>query len=356
MGCAADEASTPAALPGSRYLGTAADCAPIRGEKPFAVSLSGKSDAADPSARVYAGAVLYFPRGRVAFAPVLIASGTLTTSLQLDASLSVRDISLHDPDCGGGWSGDLVGPTGGINAVVSNNVSGTSDNLRFKTGAVTMCATGEAPPQRVLDVGDAIFPTSDVVVRVARPVDGSSLDAVSAQNAFGVVPLNVRVSGNEIHIASATGLFAPFHETTFDLSGLRDILGMPLGIATKPRTMPLPTTPAAAAPFEVAATNLFSIGGDAAAKRLRISHRATCPTGSLLIRVAVVAANGVMVALRPPCTSYGVEQLVELTGVAPYAMYVQMPSSYARRPCNYYGSSPSSPPASTYSVASLSFE
>jgi len=374
----------------------AASCPPISGSTPFAVRLAGTGRATDdagvPVDDAMVGAVvdMYFPSGRVSGGEVVLALAVEAGGAQvaygtLDSTLSARGLSIYDTDCSDGFTGDLVGPTGGIDAHVTVNLSGSwSDTPYLRRGRVAMCREG-APPEQAVDrpPPPTILPHGGFQIRGRRPFSRASFALVTAKTSAAAVPLNVTTGTPGVTIAPATRTFSFFDATTIDLSGIRDVLGGPLGL-TSTTTLATTTTIvdrtfAFAPPVGsyVGDTPTISsgrlrvgfVGGDAGpgpawqfglaigsaggATKVRLRHRLECASGSSASASAmIVAADGKVAVAKPMCGTAPVDDVVTLAGVGPYALVAQQ-WTWASRPCNYPAPRPS---GVAYELDELAFE
>jgi hypothetical protein len=372
-------ASSSSETPPTETVSGAAACAPISGDKPFGVRLSGSGPAADYGGKAagtaFATVDLYFPRGRVPGGEVVLAIGTYGGGWKaargtLDGTLSARGLEVRDPHCGDGITGDLVGPTGGIAAIATNNRSAPSDALDLVKGSVVMCAAGAVPEQKFMSMPAAtILPHQTIELRAARPLMGTA----SATPSTDIVVEDI-VGGVAIH--RKMGWYSLSTPTTIDLSGLRDVLGAPLGL-TSARTI-VPTAVATdltfATPYPEGAalgsatvvsgmlvtggdsewSYLLAIGDGGGKKKLRMKHRLVCGTSSTgYASVAIVSSDGVATPVVAKCSGELLEDVVEVNGAPPYYLSAAQ-RTYRTPPCNYGSFGPA--PGVGYEVDELAFE
>ncbi len=204
----------------------------------------------------------------------------------------------------------------------------------------------------------------------------SSFGAVTAKTKSGSVPLDVREADPG---ASVSAQLSMFESTTIDLSGLRDVLGGPLGlgaISVKVPTSvvtdlgfatPLPagssigSTPSVAGGLLRVATQLgqasgwsfaMAIGASSGKTRLRARHRLACGSApSIAVDVRIVSAEGGFVVIKPACVASPVDETVTLVGAGPYVLVAIAPR-FERVPCNY----PFGGPSASYELDELAFE
>ncbi len=366
---------------------SAPPCAPITGTTPFGAHLEGTgpiTDAGgwiDASGTVSAAVDLYFPSGRVPGGEVVavgwkFGGGSVISYGVLDSTLSARGLRVVDPNCSGGVVGDLVGPADGIEGLATNNTSAPSDALMLVTGPVKMCAVGAVPEQRIdPPLPATLSPLAALTIRGSRPFARTSFASVSASTMEGPVPLTVTAADPGADIALSLSLFAT---TTIDISGLRDVLGGPLGLSTTRTIVPtavLADLSFASAPSENAyvggpisvasgvarignsypgdAAIAIAIGSPAGKTSVRLRHRIECSPPSVTAgwSVSVIAADATSVVLRPACGSSFTEQTITLAGTGPYIIYASRERSYSR-PCSY----PSWAPYNVYELDQISFE
>jgi len=363
----------------------AAACAPISGTTPFGVHLGGSGVATDSrddaGSKVHASVDVYFPNGRVSGGEVLVVrrkydGSSTVVRATLDSTLSARELTVFDSDCRDGITGDLIGPSGGISAVATNNLTAPSDALKTISGPVVLCATGDVPAQKIEYPPPAkTTPLDQITVGGTRPFASSSFAAVSAKTASGLVALKVTAFEPGVLIASATS-FSWYTPTTIDLSGLRDVLGAPLGLSSIEVEVPTAIVSDLGFATELAAGSsvgdrpvvnegklvvggvagwktAIAIGSVAGKTKLRLRHRLDCePMESPIFSGGVLSSDGKSISVLPKCGATPIDETIALPGVGPYVLIVGSPT-YRSRPCNYpsRGGSPA-----IYEADELAFE
>jgi hypothetical protein len=361
---------------------------PIAGSAPFGVHLEGERAGAD--ARVIQGAVdVYFPHGRVAGAEVVfvVAGGFgpefhhYLARTTLDATLSAR-FSITTGTCPDSVVGTLVGPTGGIVADVSEDLSAPSDGVVLETARVTLCPSGALPaPHFTGPSGSTIGPLEGFTIEGNVPLDVESLAAVHAVPLRGlrvVEALFARVS------VDPAGTFPPFERTVIEFGGLRDVLGRALdlpssSIATRFLTTSIvdrsfSTAPPAGAVQGGSATTsggvlrlgengsgasaLLGLGDRGAATHLRLRRRAICgaDTNGRAPLLTLIGEDGAIAHPTVACGDAPVDTVVKLGSAARWALAVADDYQLPWPPC-WYGPPPPDtrkPPA--YELDELAFE
>lgn len=327
---------------------------------------------------------MYFPGGRVAGGEVVLSyrnylGGWSAAYGVLDATLSATGLNVGDPFCASGFEGKLVGPADGLVGIARNNSSAPSDAITMNYGPVKLCPAGSVPAQTVDPVGALVSPLEALTVRSTRPFARGSLDAVKASTSAGSVTLNVAAAHPGVVVTPKAGSFSLFAPTTIDLSGLRDVLGGPLGLSTVKTVVPTEVVldrTFATAPSEnarvgsaitVAAGVLrvgagtgtapqalaLALGAEAGKTKLRLRHRVLCstfPVGSW--DVTLVAPDATSSLLRLACSAGGVEDVVPLPGSGPWVLVARRVSP-AAMPCWYTGGLPDN---SSYELDEVTFE
>jgi len=351
----------------------AATCGPISGTAPFGAHLSGSGPITDagfgrPSSGTVTAAVdVYFPKGRVPGGEVVLAvrnygGGSSVSYGTLDSTLSARGLRAADRYCGDGFEGDLIGPTDGIAGTAFNNTSAPSDALEIVSGPIKMCATGPVPEQK-LDppVPSVVTPFDVLEIRGARPFARDSFASVTASTSAGALAIKVTEGSPGVRVTGPTytvPTFSIFTETTFDLSGLRDVLGAPLGLSSVKTSVPtsvatdlgFSTMPPATAyvggplsivsgvlqfgnpsmPTSIMAAIAFEVPAGKSTTRFR--HRLPCPGGGGAVQTAVISPSGPSVSLKPTCSTSMLEETVML----PAGVNILVVIGGARvPPCNY---------------------
>lgn len=349
--------------------------APIVGDAPFGVVVSGSgpvtkvgSYASDKVTTVEAAATLYFPRGRVAGAEVVIAGAGLHYAT-LDASLSARIVS--SASCSGGFSGTLLGPNDGVEATATVITTGASDAVGTVSGPVKLCRSGVPPPQRLWDIPTHVPAVESFSVTGTRPFARETLASVRANPP---VPLEVTATLQGVRVAPTAGRFPLFAPTVIDLSGLRDVLGEPLGLTSV--TTIVPTEPVADLSFTTPASRASYVGavsfdrgmlqlgggrgvtaaavalGGAGRTKLRVRHQLYCEgTRPGKWNVSIVSSDGNTTPLALSCGADIVEEVVPLTGSGPFMLHA-VANTNVIQPC-WYGIDDDS---STYLLDEIAFE
>jgi hypothetical protein len=323
---------------------------PVSGDAPFGAQL-GTSGA------------IFFPQGRVAGAPVIVIRDQLftggfskSTSTLLPDLSSATDLSVRD-HCQNGFSGRLVGPTDGIDALVSVNPDLTySDAIPpLVNERAWLCPTAPAPAPSMTTGGGQILPTSALTVSVNAPVDDTTLKTISAQptNAFS----SSVVADGRIRVGPQAGRAWLPSSLAVDLTGLRDAIGRSYGgaqiasftvitpagaIADRTMTAAPPTNAFVGTGFATSTAGglltlsvlsasastgyeaVVGLGAQAGATKLRLSHRVVCGTDNFSDASAMlVSSDGYSAPIALGCAATPSEVTVTLPGSGPYYVVVQ---------------------------------
>lgn len=361
-------------------------CAPIAGTAPFGVRLAGTgpiSSGADASGTVSASLDVYFPSGRVPGGEVVLVGRTyagtaVTTRGVLDATLSARGLKVSDPYCLSGVQGDLLGPSDGFAGIASNNTTAPSDVVTMVSGPVKLCSVGAVPVQKVTLSATTISPLGAWKLRASRPFARGSLSTVSASIGTSPAAIDVREGDPGVVVAPKGATFSLFVPTEIDLSGLRDVLGAPLGLSSVKTLVPtevvadrtfttLPPSNAWVGASLAVASGVLLVGADedgsdgavamalgtAPGKtKLRLRHRVDCTTGSGSWSITVVAPDATSEVVSVPCGTATSDRLLALPGSGPWVLVARR-NAGEPRPCWYAGGLP---PTSVYQLDELAFE
>lgn len=352
---------------------------PVDGSTPFSVTLNGTGMADGGVVSGYAE--IYFPEGRAAGRPVIMAVPRYfppaTRAIArgvLDSTLSAT-LTAKDPDCMGGVSGTLVGPADGMDAVVSNNKTAPSDAVDIVSAPAALCPMG-TPSAPAFSVGGVTpLPTQTVHVDGNVPLDTSTFSTIFSTPSR---PLDVQEDGTRISIKGKNA-FDPFTELTVDLSGVRDVLGRPIGALTF-KTQALSasltdgtfaTAPSSGAYFgdvsvsagvlrATAATYpgiplilVLGIGSQGSKTSVHLQHRFECSFGGLGdARVSLVSESGDVVDVMTDCTTAIVDKVVTIPASRGRWAVVAVRHAYESRPC--WGATGGGPTA--YLLDAVAFE
>lgn len=203
-------------------------CAPIAGTSAFGVEVTGavtlEAGGTVPGPRLF----LYFPEGRVAGGEAMLAMHTSTgwsvARSKLDASLGASDLRVADPHCRDAVDATLLGPSDGLVARVTLNVTSDvgSDEVRLRAGAATLCGNGAVPPLSIVTVprADLLRP---LTIDANAPLDPTTVGAV-----VGSQPVDATDDAWRLRIAPAFGALGLEPTLALELAGVRDVLGRPL--------------------------------------------------------------------------------------------------------------------------------
>lgn len=321
---------------------------PMSGDAPFGAELTSSG-------------AIFFPQGRVAGAPVVVTRNLLFTggfstvkSTLLPDLSSAADLAARD-QCANGFSGRLVGPDDGIDAVVSENPDHTySDAIPpLITSRAWLCATAPAPAPSMSTGGGEILPTARLTVSVNAPVDQTTLKTISAQPATAISS-SVGTDGR-IRIGSAAGTWLP-GPLAIDLTGVRDVLGRPYdgakivsftvlapsgAIVDRTMTAAPPANAIAGTGFTTSTIGglltvsvqssssnigyeaIIGLGVQAGATKLRLSHRVVCTAAVYSsTTTTLVSADGYSAPITLGCAATPTEVTVTLPGSGPYYVVV----------------------------------
>jgi hypothetical protein len=354
-------------------------CAPISGTGPFGVVVSGSGPVTKVSSRgdaavttVSASATLYFPRGRVAGGEVVITGGRVKHAL-LDDTLSAAVSSGWE--CSSSLVGNLIGPTDGIDAMLSIVTTGNSDAIGSVSGRLKMCAAG-APPSQTLSPKNA---SSIPAVQRSFSIDGTrpfAAESFATIRADSGAPLKITETPTGMVVEATDGTFPLFAPTIIDLSGVRDVLGEPLGLTSVRTTVPteaitdlgFATTPPKGSyvggllevqpgtlvlgNFEENTAVALAIGNVAGKTKLRVRHFLSCPEARPRPwTVNIVSADGRTTPLAPKCGTAMVDETIALAGTGPFVLHA-VTTTLIQPPCSYpFGQS-----ETAYVIDEIAFE
>lgn len=342
-------------------------CATPVGATPTALRLAGRfgSDAGVQTVLVDA----YFPKGRVPGAPVYLTQrasvGVLLAQGTFGADGSSTTLTLSDPACRDSLTGRFAGPSDGFVGEASHNLSYT-DVLRLVRGHVELCPAGEASALETA-VPPRLLPGQRLVVTTNVPVDVTTLSTLATTPSRKVFPYG------EGTAFSASITTAPWTAAALDLSGVKDVMGRPLGLGLVPIealtadvvdgtfATPIPAG-AGLGPVDVGGGVLYlgndegylsvvSLGNAKPARTLRIRHRFACDPGDTPhAEAGLVSETGRLVSLDGACGDF-VDRTVTLPEGGRWALTVNG-LAISSSPCNY----PSSHPTAIYAVDEAAFE
>jgi hypothetical protein len=345
---------------------SAAPCStPLDGTEPFGVHLEGRGalyhgpfpPAANQPYQASLALDIYFPGGRVAGAPVLLAMPVeyAVPALQVSAqSVLAADLSATGLNVSGGLgvrvTGTLLPLDDGLSAAVEENIAFATDVEEMVTGALKLCPTGPAPVPglTVLSRNDfpslrststpvqtsLVAPTSTVLLKPSTPIDPEALAKIRLYASDAEIPVSVRV-GTDIEssplLLSANAAFPPETPLRLDTTAVTDVLGRPVPCSSF--LSPLTTTAVvsdltfATAPTGAVATTgtslitdgklslrglglstsfyaLLALGSVAPATQARLRIGVVCTqTTSVWVRANLVGAAGDSVAVPLACGS-----------------------------------------------------
>lgn len=342
---------------------SAAPCStPLDGTEPFGAHLDGKGtlytdpDFPPPNQPYQASLALdiYFPRGRVAGAPVLLAMPVeyAVPALQVSAqSVLAADLSATGLNVSGGLgvrvTGTLLPLDDGLSAAVEQNIAFATDVGEMAAGVLKLCPTGPAPMPGLTVVGrndlaslrststpvqtSLVAPTSTVLLKPSTPIDPEALAKIRLYAGDTEIPIGVRV-GTDIEssplLLSANAAFPPETPLRLDTTAVTDVLGRLVPCSSS--LSPLTTTAVvsdltfATAPTGAVATTgdstitdgklvlrgpgffyaLLALGSVAPATQARLRIGVVCTqTTSVWVRASLVGAAGDSVAVPLACGS-----------------------------------------------------
>jgi len=254
---------------------SAAPCStPLDGTEPFGAHLDGKGTLYTdpyfpPPNQPYQASLaldIYFPGGRVAGAPVLLAMPVeyAVPALQVSAqSVLAADLSATGLNVSGGLgvrvTGTLLPSDDGLSAAVEENIAFATDVGEMATGVLKLCPTGPAPVPglTVLSRNDfpslrststpvqtsLVAPTSTVLLKPSTPIDPEALAKIRLYASDAEIPVSVRV-GTDIEssplLLSANAAFPPETPLRLDTTAVTDVLGRPVPCSSS--LSPLTTT------------------------------------------------------------------------------------------------------------------
>ena len=362
-------------------------CAPVSGSAPFAVEMRGSYALSGDGGIRTVDVRLYFPKGRVAGAPVVLVGGfpfvpgILVSRQTIDATLGATGFVLRDPNCGNQLDARLVGPADGLVAHLKINVSEPSDAVSTREGNAALCRYGPHDAIPVWAPASTFLPTDAIVVRNSEPLDLLSFATVTASTSAGTFALIVEEVQSGLFGLRAKESFPPSASFKVDLSGIRDVMGTAFGTTVAPhvlaatavvtdRTMTTsPPTGAIATLVGSSSTSagkltvgdgglvgdgyaaVIGLGSEPSSTKLRLRHRLVCKLGEYApVKVQIVASDGTTTVAKPTCADAPADETLTLVGKSPYTLVVDSRSE--RRPCYYYGS----PTKRDYELDELAFE
>jgi hypothetical protein len=348
-----------AGIPIAGAAGSTGKCpSPIEGSGPFALTVSGSATVTSNtgSAQATLSAQLYFPQGRVAHAPVVLARRDgYVPDLKvwrgtLDEQAGATGLSVSDY-CSNGVSGDLVPPNGGIAGTLSYDLTAPSDALSIAKGPVLLCRDGDAPAAALHASNTAFLPTGSAFYSMTTPVDSSTIHPLTPD----WLPAGITVSEAQgrLSLTPAAGAFPP-GEWALDLSSLRDVMGASYSVpATLVVLRPakdiadpmlntvtqeevaiysgsLLSTPGrltvAGSYTDQGLGAVIGLGGSSAHHSVRVRQRFICMGSNTeypSARVTVVGSDGASANIPCTCGSSAEDQNAALPGAAPWYLVVE---------------------------------
>jgi len=348
-------------------------CAPISGTTPFAVNVAGTVVYDAPGyPDGTTGAILLFPKGRVAGAPVHLVRGLWPVtgfaigSGVLDSSLSASPLDAFDPYCGNSIQSTLVGPSDGLVAKVTTNFDTTgSDALKLQTGHAKLCATSPFVTTPTAPSISSPWPLGTMTLVSDLPIDPATATSTKVIAAGATVPIKTTMSNGRLLVSAVTA-FPPSAKTLeLDLSGVRDLLGRAVP-KPAPVSIWVPSGAVVARTFDVVpsydayATSgpsftltsdgsavsfktlsgydyalLLGLGSEPGAKTIRFRHRFDCPTGTEAPkRILVIGSDGSIQPLAIGCSTTFIDEKVSLPGPQPSYLFIET-STAKPTPCSY---------------------
>lgn len=341
--------------------------APVAGTSPFSTRLSGTFTTEVGTTSVALTA--YFPAGRVPGAPFAIA-------MDIAAETRVAEGVLRDDggsaeltlvnSCGEGIRVHWAGPADGLLGVGTMLVGTPTDAPIDAEGPLALCPSGGAVPTPAF-FARGTLPTSELGVTGNAPIDRQSLTTVRAPVSFATSSTG---AGFIIQPTRPLSLWTP---TSFDTSGVRDVMGRPIGIAslvtrTLSTTVVDPTfaTPlvagswlgleptVAAGVLRVGRSNgyqfVLGLGAPGPARKLRIRHRLDCVV-STGISVELRSESGTVVTTAASCSATLIEQTLSLPSDERWALVVGGADA-PEIPCTF----PGRLPTPVYEIDEFAFE
>lgn len=352
-------------------------CAPIVGTTAFGVVLSGAVTLDDGSKPGPLSAYAYFPGGRVAGAPVILAMadslGWSTARATLDASLGAKGLRVEDPYCHESIDATLIGPNDGFVARVELNPS-DSDAIILHPGNARLCSTGPVPALALITPPKAEL-LEPFVLFMNAPLDPTTYPALTASQ-----PVTTGDDRARLRIGPASAAFGLDTKLTLSLGGVRDVLGRPLPDVAVDLPVPFGRLAGSASEITFAEGGLgatpkvetgvlsvtlgwshpwppnyprYGIGlPDAAgATKLRLRHRSICvTTGPANVRV--IGATGKTTTIVAKCASTPSEETIPLPpSDGRYVLLIDYPMPTSL-PCNY----PAPTTSVTYQLAGFRYD
>jgi hypothetical protein len=224
----------------------------LSGTAPFGMMLSGTAVFARdfppgvPPATHTMNVYIYFPKGRVAGAPVQLGVQSLAfpgqylfgrpSTLEEDLSAPTFGVVGHSMAI---W-GDLLPGAGGLQATISANFTyPPSDMYDGRTGSMVMCPAGPVPEPMMQISGALASPLSSLSVNATTPIALDAIKGLRAASPLGDVALTVSSPVGDAEAVvpnfslAAVSAFPPGQPLGFDGSAIKDVLGRPVPLVVE---------------------------------------------------------------------------------------------------------------------------
>ncbi|MGZ3416939.1 MAG: hypothetical protein ACXVEE_03685 [Polyangiales bacterium] len=332
---AADE--TDVAITEGPHCSTALPTTPFAAT--FSTTMTGDAGTATLSIQAYS------PQGRVPGADVIVAMPVKSLDRKrtyyaaargtLDEALSSTLLEMRDTYCGGHVKGAFSAAVGGLEGDVSIDLSEPSaDVVVTIDGHTLLCRSGALDPLKIVAPSSEPMPADPIWVTGNRLIDPASLASITAtpKRALGATS-----SDMELSVVPEVP-FDPFHSVAIDLSGVRDVMGAPLGLGvlhTRALSASVADPTFASPPGDGAVIGagatvadgrlraasvetydvVIGIGAIASPKKLHLKHRFDCPKGSTPSTSSsfrLLSDAGAVIAVEVSCDTSPAETIVDL--------------------------------------------
>lgn len=341
--------------------------APVTGTSPFSTRLNGTFTTEVGTTSV--SLMAYFPAGRVPGAPFAIAMEIASETHVAEGVLrddgGSAELRLSD-SCGEGIRVHWAGPADGLLGVGTMLVGTPTDAPIDAEGPLALCPSGGAGPTPAF-FARGMLPTAELGVAGNVPIDRQSLASIR-----GPVEFATSTQGAGF-VVRPTRPLSPWTPTVFDTSGVRDIMGRPIGVASLEtqvlsatvvdRTFATPPPSGAWLGLEPTVDTgvlrvgsssgyqfVLGLGAPGAARKLRIRHRFDCVDWTSA-SVELWSDSGRVVVLATRCSAVSVVETVSLPSDERWALVVRGADASAI-PCTF----PGRLPAPKYELDEFAFE
>lgn len=366
---------------------TPKNCVIVAGAAPFGVELFGtarispRSGASDAGSDRAFSVRLFFPKGRVAGAPVLVTisrveSGFTLVRATLDSNAGLDPLVVHST-CWEEMNARLVGPTGGVDGTMKFNVSGPStDAIDTRDATFVLCDSRPVPETAPMKVS-ARSPLVPIEVTSTVPIDTDTLALLKVRaGTMDVKVITHDLDGGGL-LVQPVAAFPVFEPLTIDVSLVRDATGRSLP-SLAPIQLDAPKAVVTDLTFDSSPPVSSIVGGVVSAgklivknaarpgpmnlvvglgsrdgmTKLRVRHRHVCAAeGMYTAAVAIVGADGSNAPLSPKCSDVAADEVVSLKGGAPYVL-AAFGRAFEPMACSY----PFGPELADYEIEEIAFE